>query len=113
MKERVHLLEEIQRHIVSPVQVTNNESQTDDAQYENSKRILEIFNTKLDQIAKQKADLFVGVNEEIDHRFDHLLATFENQTKEIDHLKSERSLLEEQLRNEMNELEKCTLTRFK
>jgi cell division protein FtsB len=105
-------LEEIQKNTSSPVQTTDNESQTDDRQHEKLvqvnnklKRVLQTFKDKIHRVVTERPDLFIGIGEETTERFDHLIFTVENQGKQLDVLQAERDQTEEQLQSSIKELQ--------
>ncbi len=113
-RERANLLEEIRKN-VSTVLTTDNEKQTTDDQQQQDKlakintklkRVLQTFKEKINRIATERPDLFANISEETTERLDHLISTVEYQAEQLNALQAERSEVEEQLRNEINELQK-------
>jgi dsDNA-specific endonuclease/ATPase MutS2 len=116
MQERAQLLKEAEENTPSPIQTTDNESQTDDRQHEKTvqvnnklKRVLQGFKDKIHHIVSEKPDLFDGIGEETSERLDHLISTLENQATQIDVLQTQRDQVEEQLQNEMRQLQRCVI----
>ncbi|CAF1419954.1 unnamed protein product [Adineta steineri] len=109
IKERTILLEQLEKSTVSsPVETTDNESQTEDrqqdklAQVNNKlKRALQGIKDKIHRVVNEKPDLFDGVSQDTAERLDHLISTVENQAAYINILQSERDQAQEQLQNSM------------
>ena len=111
--ERTNLLEEIANKTSPSIQKTDNESQTDDRQHEKLtqannrlKRALQIVKEKIQRVVNDRSNLFDGVGEDTSDRLDHLITIIDNQTIEIDALRTEREKVEEQLNNEIKDLQK-------
>jgi uncharacterized protein YdcH (DUF465 family) len=75
---------------------TDNDTQTDDPQYEKLvdsnnelKHTLQVFKDKVHRIVAERPDLFDDIGEETSERLDHLISTVENQTTKIDVLQTE------------------------
>jgi hypothetical protein len=107
-QEHTKLLEDIKKNVSSPVETTENESQTDDHQYEkltqvNSKlkRVLQTYKEKLSRVASERPDLFDGIGEETSERLDHLISTLENQASQ-----AERDRVEKQVQTEIEDYQK-------
>jgi uncharacterized protein YdcH (DUF465 family) len=95
-QDRARLLEEIETYKSSPVVKTDNDTQTDDPQYEKLvdsnnelKHTLQVFKDKVHRIVAERPDLFDDIGEETSERLDHLISTVENQTTKIDVLQTE------------------------
>lgn len=115
LHENKSLLDQVQQQSSSPpqVQTVDNESQTEDQQQDKLtqvnnklKRVLQGFKEKLNRIATERPDLFTNVGEETSERLDHLISTVEYQAVLIGSLQSEHDQSEEQLRNEIQELQR-------
>lgn len=113
IQERARLLEEIEKNISTPLQTTDNQSQTDDREHEKLvqanntlKHVLQTCEDRIHRAIIERPALFDGTGEEISDRLDHLLATIGNQATQIDTLRVERDRVEEQLRGEMKELQR-------
>ncbi len=70
------------------------------------KRALQTIKDKLHRVATERPDLFANTGEETSERLDHLISTVEHQATQIDILQTERDQSEEQLRNEIQELQR-------
>jgi len=113
-RERAALLEEIQKNASLSVQTIDNERQIIDDQQQDKlakmntklKRALQTLKEKINRIVTERPDLFTNIGEETNERLDHLISTVEHQATQIDALQAEHSEVEEQLRNEINELQK-------
>ncbi|CAF3603471.1 unnamed protein product [Rotaria sp. Silwood1] len=106
MRERTNLLQELEKYTLSSIQTINNECQTnDDDQYKKTKRSLKTLKYKIYRIVNERPDLFDGIGQETNERLDHLISIVQNQTIKINTLQTERTLIEEQLRNEIKELQ--------
>jgi len=107
-------LEQVQKNTPSsPAQTIDNESQTDDQQYDKMiqinnklKRALQSLKDKIHRIVTERPDLFVNTGEETSERLDHLISIVEHQATPIDILQTEHDQSEEQLRNEIQELQR-------
>jgi len=107
-------LEQVQKNTSSsPVQTIDNESQTDDQQYDKIiqinnklKRALQSLKDKINRLVTERPDLFVNIGEDTSERLDYLISTVEHQATQIDILQTERDQSEEQLRNEIQELQR-------
>jgi predicted nucleic acid-binding Zn-ribbon protein len=113
IREHTNLLDQVQKQSSSSVQTIDNESQTDDQQHDklaqvNSKlkRVLQGFKEKLHRIATERPDLFANIGEETTERFDHLISIVEYQAAQIGILQAEHDQSEEQLRNEIQDLQR-------
>ena len=111
-RERDNLLEEIRKN-TSSVSTTDEKQTTSDQQQDKLaklntklKRALQIVKEKVNRIVTERPDLFVNVGDETNERLDHLISTVEHQATQMDLLQTERSEVEEQLKNEINELQK-------
>lgn len=100
------MLKEVEKKSIPPTQTTDNESQTDDRQFEKMKLRLQTFKDKIQQIVTQKPDLFEGVGEAANERLDHMILTIENQTTQIENLQTERDQVQEQLQNQIKQLQR-------
>ena len=112
-QERSHLLEEIRSNASSSVQPEEGEKPSGSQQQDKLvkintklKRVLQTFKEKIHRLATERPDLFANVGEETTERFDHLISTVEHQATQIDLLQSEHNDTEEQLRNEIQELQR-------
>ena len=112
-QEHTKLLEDIEKNVSLPVQTIENESQTDDHQYEKLtqinnklKRALQTYKEKLNRVASERPDLFDGIGGETSERLDHLISTLENQATQIDASQAERDRIEKQLRTEIEDYQK-------
>ncbi len=102
-------MEELQKNASSSIQTTDNEKQPDDKLVKINtklKRALQTFKDKIHRVVTERPELFVDVGEETSERLDHLISTVEHQATQIDILQAEHNGAEEQLRNEINELQK-------
>lgn len=113
LEERAQLLEEIEKLSSTPTFKTDNESQTDDDQYDalvqsNSHLYgaLRALQEKIQRVVAERPGLFDSIGQETDARLDHLISTIENQTTQIDLLQTERDQVEEALQNEIQQLRK-------
>ncbi len=113
IRENANLLDELQKKDSSPVQTIDNESQTDDQQHDKLaqmnnklKRALQTLKEKIHRIVVERPDLFVNIGEETNERLDSLISTVEHQATQLDILQTERNQSEEQLRNEIQELQR-------
>jgi hypothetical protein len=113
IREHANLLDEVQKKSSSSVQTIDNESQTDDPQHDKLaqmnaklKRVLQGYKEKLHRIATERPDLFVNIRDETSERLDHLISTVEYQAAQIGILQAERDQSEEQLRNEIQDLQR-------
>ena len=70
------------------------------------KRVLQTFKEKMNRLATERSDLFANVGEETTERFDHLISTVEHLATQVEMLQSEHNDAEEQLRNEIQELQR-------
>ena len=68
------------------------------------KRAFQSFKDKLQRVVADRPYLFANVGEETGERLEHLIATVENQTTQIDAIQAERNQVEEQLRDEIERL---------
>ena len=91
----------------------DNETQTDDRQYEKLvqvnnklKRILQTFKEKIYRLADEKPSLFEGISEEIHERFNHLISKVENQSTQIDTMQIELHQADEKYKQQIKELER-------
>jgi hypothetical protein len=116
MRERTKILEEIENQRAISVQTTDGENQTDDDEHEKIiqannqlKDVLQTFHNKIHQVVTDRPNLFDGIGEEIDERFDHLLSTVETQATQIDTLQVDRNQIEEELQNKIKELQTYVL----
>lgn len=107
------LLEQVEKKSSSPVETTDNESQTDDQQPDKLahvnnklKRALQTIKERIHRIVTERPDLFANIGEETSERLDHLISTVEHQAIQIDILQNEREQSEDQLRNEIQELQR-------
>jgi hypothetical protein len=106
-KERDNLLGEVQKNVPSSIQTTDDQQQDKLAKLNTKlKRALQIVKEKINRIVTERPDLFVNVGEETNERLDHLISTVEHQATQMDVLQTERNEVEEQLKNEINELQK-------
>ncbi len=113
-RERAALLEEIQKNASLSVQTIDNERQMIDDQQQDKlakmntklKRAFQTFKEKINRIVTERPDLFTNIGEETNERLDHLISTVEHQATQIDALQAEHIEVEQQLRNEINELQK-------
>jgi hypothetical protein len=108
-RERTNLLEELQKNASSSIQTTDNDKQPDDklVKINNKlKRALQSLKDKIHRVVTERPELFVNIGEETSERLDHLISTVEHQATQMDILQAERNEAEEQLRNEINELQK-------
>jgi hypothetical protein len=71
------------------------------------KDVLQTFKDKIQQMVTERPNLFDGIGEETDERFDHLLSTIESQATQIGSLQAERNQVEEELQNKIKELQTC------
>lgn len=69
------------------------------------KRALQGLKDKIQRIAAERSELFEGIGEETSERLDHLIATVENQSTEIDVLRAESDQIQEQLRKTVADVE--------
>jgi DNA anti-recombination protein RmuC len=106
-------LEEIQKNVPPSVLTTDNEKQTGDQQHDKLvklnnklKRVLQTFKDKISRVVTERPDLFANIGEETSERLDHLISTVEHQATHIDTLQAEHNQSEEQLRHEINELQR-------
>ena len=106
-------LEEIRNNASSSVQPEESEKASGSQQQDKLvkintklKRVLQTFKEKMNRLATERLDLFMNVGEETSERFDHLISTVEHQATQIDLLNTERNEIEEQLKNEINELQR-------
>jgi hypothetical protein len=106
-------LEEIEKKTVSAIQITENESQTDDYEDEtlvqvnkNLKRALHKVRNQIQRVVTERPDLFDGIGEDSNERLDHLILIVEYQAVQIDALQAERDHVEEQLREANKELQR-------
>ncbi|CAF1400921.1 unnamed protein product [Adineta steineri] len=106
-EERIRLLDEIQKNIVLPIQTIDNESQTDD--HERKKLIktnkkltntLETFQNKIHHFASENPDLFDGIGEEVNERFDHLLTQMNLLQNQIEQYQNTLQRFKNELDNE-------------
>ncbi|CAF1461374.1 unnamed protein product [Adineta steineri] len=105
LKQNTNLTEELKKSTISsPVETTDNESQTDERQQEKLaqvnnklKRALQGIKDKIHRVVNEKPDLFDGVSEDTSERLEHLISTVENQAAYINILQSERDQVQEQL----------------
>jgi hypothetical protein len=116
MRERTKILEEMENQRAISVQTTDGENQTDDDDHEKIiqannqlKDVLQTFHDKIHQVVMGRPNLFDGIGEEIDERFDHLLSTVETQATQIDTLQVDRNQIEEELQNKIKELQTYVL----
>ncbi len=70
------------------------------------KRFLQTFKEKIHRLVTERPDLFANIGEETSERLDHLISTVERQAAQMDSLQTERNEIEQQLRSEINELQK-------
>jgi predicted nucleic acid-binding Zn-ribbon protein len=108
-RERTNLLEEIHKNAVPLIHTTDDEKQTGDKLVKINtklKRALQTIKDKLHRVATERPDLFTNIGEETNERLDHLISTVEHQGRQIDTLQTERNEIEEQLRSEINDLQK-------
>ena len=113
LREHDNLLEEVQKKASSTVEPAVGEKQADDHQHDKLekinnklKRVLQTFKEKIHRLATERPELFVNVGEETTERFDHLISTVEHLATQAEMLQSEHNDTEEQLRNEIQELQK-------
>ncbi len=114
IREHANLLEQLQKNTSSsPVQTIDNDSQTDDQQYDKIiqinnklKRALQSLKDKINRLVTERPDLFVNIGEDTSERLDYLISTVEHQATQINILQTERDQSEEQLRNEIQELQR-------
>ncbi|CAF3671069.1 unnamed protein product [Adineta steineri] len=117
LHERTNLIEELQKNAALLAQITDNEKQattTNDQQHDKLiklnnklKRALQTIKEKIHRIVNERPELFINVGEETTERLDHLIATVENQTSQINILQSELDQLQEQYRDEIRELQRA------
>ena len=84
---------------------SRTESQQEKLMQVNSKlkRALQSLKDKIHRVAVDRQDLFVNVGDETSERLDHLISTVENQATQIEVIQAERSQVEEQLREEIDQ----------
>ncbi len=106
-------MEEIRKNASSSVPITESEKQADDQQNDKLvkmntklKRFLQTFKEKIHRLVTERPDLFANIGEETSERLDHLISTVERQAAQMDTLQTERNEIEQQLRSEINELQK-------
>jgi hypothetical protein len=110
--ERAKLLEEIEKNIRLPILTIENETLTDD-EYEkllevnkSLKCALETIDDKIQHVITARSDLFGDIGRNTSERLDGLISTIQNQTTQIDALKSEHDETKEKYEREMNDLQK-------
>lgn len=113
MQERVKLIEEVEQKTIPTIETTDNESQTEDDQREKLtqlnnkfKRVLQAFKDKIQRLVTERPDLFEGVGEETSERLDYLISIVGNQAAQVRVLQAERTQIEEQLQNEIQQLQR-------
>ncbi len=107
-------MEQVQKNTSSsPVQTIDDESQTDDQQHDKIiqinnklKRALQSLKDKIHRVVTERPELFANIGEETSERLDHLISTVEHQATQMDILQAEHDQSEEQLRNEIQELQR-------
>ena len=105
-QERDNLLGEAQKNAPSSMQTAGDEQQDKTAKMNvKLKRALQIVKEKINRIVTERPDLFVNIGEETNERLEHLISTVEHQATQMDLLQTERSEVEEQLRNEIRDLQ--------
>ena len=70
------------------------------------KRLLQTVKDKINRLATERPELFTNIGEETNERFDHIIATVELQATQMEILQSEHNETQEQLRNEIQELQR-------
>jgi hypothetical protein len=105
-REHANLLEEVQKNASSSMQTTADQQQDKLAKINTKlKRALQTFKEKINRIVTERPDLFANISEETTERLDHLISTVEYQAEQLNALQAERSEMEEQLRNQIQELQ--------
>ena len=87
MSERTSLMEQLQGTDSSQNQETDE------------KKTINAL-TKLEQFVSEKPELFTNVGDDINERLDHLICLIQYQSNQIDDLKHNQHLLEEQLQRD-------------
>jgi len=67
---------------------------------------LQTLKDRIDRTVTEKPDLFEGIGEETSKRLDHLISTVGSQAMQVNVLHTERNQVEEQLRNEIEQLQR-------
>jgi uncharacterized protein (UPF0335 family) len=67
------------------------------------KRVVQIFKEKIQRVASERPDLFVGVGEETNERLDHLISIVQQQADHIAELDMTHDQMEKRFQNEMEE----------
>jgi small-conductance mechanosensitive channel len=112
-QEHTKLLEDVEKNVSTPVQTTENESQTDDYQHEKLTQVnnklksaLQTYKEKVNRVASERPDLFDGIGEETSEHLDHLISTLASQATQIDVLHAQHDQTEKQLQTEIKELQR-------
>ena len=103
-QERAQLLEELRNNASSSAQPSDSDKAT--KVNAKLKRLLQTVKDKINRLAAERPELFTNIGEETSERFDHLIATVEHQATQIEMLQSEHNETQEQLRNEIQELQR-------
>jgi len=90
MKERVKLLEDIEKNTPIPIQTKENQIQTDDDEHEKildmNKSLtstLETIKDKCQGVIMERSDLFSDIDEETSEYLDCLISSIKTQTSHI------------------------------
>ncbi|UJR13672.1 hypothetical protein I4U23_000684, partial [Adineta vaga] len=91
IEERTRLLLEVEKNTSAPAETADAEVQTDDH--------------KIARFVSERPELFDGIGEETSERFDHLIATVENQATQVDILQANVNELQSAIQERLNEVE--------
>jgi len=85
-EQYANLLQEVQQKASSVSEPSEAEKQTTDQQHDKLtkvntklKRVLQTFKEKINRLASERPELFTNIGEETSERFDHIIATIEQQ----------------------------------
>ena len=113
LREHDSLLNQVDQKPPSAIPTMDNESQTEDQQHDKLaqlntklKRALQNLKEKIQRIVTERPDLFADIGEDTSERLDRLISLVGNQATQIENLQTDRDQSEEQLRNEIQELQR-------
>lgn len=113
VREHQSLLNQVEQKPPSPAPTMDNESQTEDQQHDKLaqvntklKRALQNLKEKIHRIVIEQPDLFADIGDDTSERLDRLVSVVGYHKIQMENLTAEREYSEEQLRNEIQELQR-------
>ena len=112
IREHESLLHQVQNKSTPPL-IADDETQTEDQQNDRMsqvntklKRALQNLKEKIHRLVSERPDLFADVGDDTNERLDQLVSLVRHQASHIENMQAEREQSEEQLRNEIQELQR-------